>query len=119
MHTTLLRKPTFGDFTIRDPGPPADFGAPSANLRYTKARDWLVIIGGRVNAGGSQDMYNFCDQLINMPEFDGPNFSAGDAAIFRTATRISGPGNATQWVQWCMNHHIEFVAAQIRNHPAI
>jgi len=122
--TQLPRRPAFGDYTMRDPGPPADFGSPSVNLRYAKSPHWLVRIGGKVNAGASGQMHRVCQSLIGRPDFDGAQFSAGDQAIEFTAmggpgTNGPGPGGPTQWLQWCMNHHIEFTAHDIRNQPGL
>lgn len=116
---SLERRPTYSDYTIRDPSAPATFGAPSVNLRYSKSPHWLVRIGGRVNAGASKQMYKVCQDLIRRPEYDGVTFSAGDQAISDTAASSTNPGNATQWIQWCINHHIEFTVQDIRNHPAL
>jgi hypothetical protein len=115
----LPRRPTFSDYTMRDPGAPADFGEPSVNLRYTKSTYWLVRIGGRFKAGAAPQMFQVCQDLVARPDFDGANFSQGDQAIADVAAAISGPGNPQQWLQWCINHHIEFNVQTIRNHPAL
>jgi len=119
---TLQRRPAFADYTMRDPGPPADFGAPSVNLRYTKSPHWLVRVGGKVNMGASGQMHRLCQSLVARPDFDGGQFSAGDQAIVLTATggpgtNGPGPGGPREWLQWCMNHHIEFTVHDIRNQP--
>lgn len=115
----LPRKPAFADYTVRDPGAPAEFGEPSVNLRYTCQDYWLMRIGGKVKSGLSSDIFAICQSLIARPEYSGPTFSAGDAEIHLVASGLSGPGNPQQWVQWCVNHHIEFVARQIANDSAI
>jgi hypothetical protein len=120
----LPRRPAFSDYTMRDPGAPAEFGAPSVNLRYAKSPHWLVRVGGRVNTGSSGQMHRVCQSLVARPDFDGPQFSAGDQAIALTAaggpgTNGPGPGGPTQWLQWCMNHHIEFTVHDIRNQPGL
>lgn len=109
----LARTPIFSDYTMRDPGAPADFGAPSVNLRYTIQRDWLCQIGGKVSDGASGAMHDFCAQLVKRDEFCGARFSDGDAEIERVADPTEGPGNPTQWIQWCVNHHIEMVVSQL------
>lgn len=115
----LPRRPSYADYTIRDPAAPADFGSPSVNLRYAKSPYWLVSIGGKVKAGRSSQMHQVCRSLMNRTEYDGPDFSDGDLAIADTAAEILGPGNATQWLQWCINHHIEFTVQDMRNHPSL
>jgi len=109
----LPRIPTFSDYTMRDPGPPPDFGAPSVNLRYTIERDWLAQLGGKVNEGASDEMHGLCAQLIALPEYRGEGFSDGDAEVMRVSDPDEGSGNATQWIQWCANHHIEMVVHQL------
>ncbi len=115
----LVRKPAFADFTVRDPGAPAEFGAPSVNLRYARNNVWLFRIGGKVNAGHSAQMHAVCADLVGRPQFSGSVFSSGDTAIWDTASGLSGPGNSPQWVQWSVNHHLEFTVQQIAAHPSI
>jgi hypothetical protein len=115
----LSRRPTFGDYTVRAPGPPADFGQPSVNVRYTTDTNWLVRLGGKVAAGASGQMKQLCQDLINRPEYSGQQYSAGDQAFYDTAQPGAGPGNATQWVQWSVSHHLVFVTDQIQNHPSL
>ena len=119
-HSTLPRKPAFADYTIRDPGPPADGGEPSANLRYAKDTDWRVNVGGKFKQGFSTDMHTICASLVAMLQvYDGSTFSAGDDFINQVAMHIIGPGAPQQWVQWGMSHHMEFVVNQIQNHPLL
>lgn len=113
------RLPSHGDYAVRDPGAPSTFGTPSANLRYTCTDYWLVRRGRLVKQGGSTDMVNICRSLVARPEFSGATFSAGDGEIHRIATTQGSTGNAQQWIQWCMSHHFEYVADQIRNHPGL
>jgi hypothetical protein len=110
----LSRKPAFADYTTRDHGAPADGGSPSVNLRYTRANNWLVRIGGKVKDGASAQMKQVCKSLIAMKsEFDGPNYSAGDNEIYKTAQPDTGPGNPGQWVKWGISHHIVLTAAAV------
>ncbi len=115
----LPRRPSFSDFTCRDPGAPAEFGLPSVNIRYTCKKHWLFYLGRKVKGGGSSDMPKACADLIKRSEYCGSAFSAGDLAISDTANGLLGPGNATQWVQWFVNHHIEFTSQQLQSHPAL
>lgn len=110
---SIDRTPDYADYTVRDPGAPAEFGAPSVNLRYTSGDVTLFYLGGLVKKGHSIDMHAACSALCRREEFQGREFSAGDAAIADTSDRTLGPGNATQWVAWCVNHHIEHTAQQI------
>jgi hypothetical protein len=115
----LARRPAFADYTVKDPGEPADFGAPSVALRYAQKDGWLVWIGGLVKEGASQDMHAVCASLASMPEYCGQGHCAGDRAIDDTANHILGSGNATQWLQWCINHHMELTSQQIASLPAL
>jgi hypothetical protein len=110
------RLPAFGDYGIRDPGAPADFGTPSANLRYASDDYWIVRRGRLVKNAGASEMPGMCRSLLERPEWCLPPFSAGDHEIARIAASQDSTGNATQWVQWCMSHHFEFVVDQILNH---
>jgi hypothetical protein len=58
-------------------------------------------------------MHVICRDLVSRAEYSGAEFSAGDMLIYETAQAERGPGNATQWLQWCINHHIEFTVAQL------
>lgn len=115
----LPRRPAYSDYGVRDPSAPAPFGTPSANLRYTSTQVYLARRGTLVKNGGAQQMPAMCRSLIGRPEFCGSQFSAGDREIARIAASSDSSGNAQQWIQWCMSHHIEFVADQIRNHHGL
>lgn len=107
------RKPMYSDYTVRAPGPPPDFGAPSVNLRYTLDQSWLVQMGGKVSDGAAPEMHTMARELVERPQYCGPDFSAGDEEISRVTDDAEGPGSSTQWVQWCVSHHIEFVVGQL------
>jgi len=113
----IPRLPAFADYLIRDSGPAADFGDPSANLRYCKDDHWLVRVGGKHKAGGAGDMHTICADLITRTEYDGRGFSDGDTAIDDCGRRVSGSGAPQQWLQWAMNHHIAFTVGQLRSLP--
>ena len=108
----LGRKPTFADYTTRDPGGPVDGGSPSVNLRYTREKHWLVRVGGKVKEGAAPQMKQVCKSLVSMSDdYDGPDFSEGDNEIFKTAQHGTGPGNPGQWVKWGVSHHMVLTAA--------
>lgn len=112
---TLKRQPFFADYGIRDPGIPPDFGRASANLRYTLDANYFVRLGPLVKNGGAQHMHGMCKSLVQSGNFSGAEFSAGDSEIAARATTSDSSGGPQQWVQWCMNHHIEFVVDQLAN----
>lgn len=115
------RKPSFGDYGIRDTRPPAEFGSPTANIRYTTNGTYLVRRGGTlVRNGGSTDIYPICASLVKRPEYDGPQYSQGDLEIqLRSNVQATGagPGNAGNWVAWGMSHHFETAVDEIQNLP--
>lgn len=115
----LPRKPTFSDYASRCPGKPAAGGDPHVHLRYTKESKWLVYLDGTVQDGMAKNMPNICRSLVACGDYDGCTFSQGDREIHNTAFQGDAPeeksGGATQWVQWCVNHHLTFVANQLKN----
>jgi hypothetical protein len=109
----LQRDPIFSDYTMRPPGAPADFGAPSVNLRYALEDHWRVQMGGKFRDGAAPEIHTMCAQLVASQEYSGAEFSAGDEEIDRVSDDEEGPGGPTQWLQWCVSHHIEFVVEQL------
>lgn len=114
----LQRDPIFSDYTMRPPGPPAEFGAPSVNLRYALEDHWRVQMGGRFRDGAAPEIHAMCAQLVASPEYSGEEFSTGDEEIDRVSDDDEGTGGPTQWLQWCVSHHIEFVVEQLVGHGA-
>ena len=51
-------------------------------------------------------------------EFLGEDFSKGDEEIDRIADDPEETGGPTQWLQWCVSHHIEFVVHQLSHNGA-
>jgi hypothetical protein len=98
---------------MRSPGAPADFGAPSVNLRYATDNIWLVQMGGKFADGAAPEMHTMCDEIVARPEYGGSDFSAGDEEISRVTDATEGPGGPTQWLQWCLSHHVEFLVPQL------
>jgi hypothetical protein len=115
----LIRKPAFSDYGIRDPGPPAEGGRGSANLRYTTADHYIMKKGGPVAEGNAVDMIPITQSLLARPDFSGEKFSAGDKEIAKVARQVSSTGGSTEWTQWAMNHHLEFVAHQLSTHSEL
>jgi hypothetical protein len=110
---SLPRRPTYGDYAVRDYARSPSGGRASVALRYTADNYWLARIGPRIGGGGSANMKVVCQSLIQRNEYSGQTFSAGDAAIHATAQPGTGPGNAGQWISWGMNHHLVFVVQQL------
>lgn len=112
----LKRLPAYGDYGVRDTQPPAEFGSPYANIRYTSGGLFLVRRHDILfRKGGSDGIYPICTSLIARPEFSGPAFSAGDGCIATTAVEQASPGNPGSWTQWGMSHHFAVVVAEIQS----
>jgi hypothetical protein len=119
----LPRKPAFSDYATRYPGAPAEGGDPHVHLRYTQENKWLVYLDGTVQSGDAKNMPSICRRLIGHPGYSGQSFSEGDKEIFSIAYQGDASeelsGGATQWVQWCANHHLTFVAQQLQTHTGV
>jgi hypothetical protein len=109
----ISRKPIYSDYAMRAPGAPAEFGAPSVNLRYALDETWLVQMGGKHADGAAPEMHAMCAEIVAHAEYAGKEFSAGDAEISRVTDETEGPGGPTQWLEWCVSHHLEFVVDQL------
>lgn len=114
----LLRKPTFGDYGVRDTQPPADMGFPYPNIRYTSNGSFLVRRHNvLVKDGGSPGIRLICSSLLQHPAWRGQAFSEGDSRIVVNAKPQEGPGNAGNWTAWGMNHHFASVVDEIQTLP--
>jgi len=116
------RIPTFGDYTasyFESAGGDPRLLTPSANIRYTLGRSWLIVKGGPIRGpwakkyGGSDQYYSLSAKLVGLPEFMGEEFSWGDKYIARCARRQASKGNPTTWRQVAVNHHVTFVQRQV------
>jgi hypothetical protein len=82
----IVRLPTFGDYAIQHPDPPleGDESGPGqrANIRYTTDEVTLVPRGiGAVVQEGREQYRGLCCQLVEQPEYAGPDFTWGDRLI--------------------------------------
>jgi hypothetical protein len=114
----VLRKPSFGDYTIQHPiyREYTQFFSPSASIRYTLNNDWLIMRGQK----GKNSQYLANAQLLSkLPEFFGEQFSYGDAFIVEKGRDLKSKktGNATNWLMVGINHHLTCTANQIANLP--
>lgn len=83
----------------------------ASKLRYTTNDEWLVAKG---RGGQGADYHTLAKQLTSSQHFCGPTFSHGDAHIFACAGGGSHrPGSHETRVTVDVNHHIEFVLAQL------
>ncbi len=120
--------PVYSDYGICNPEI-LDFDLrmnPSANIRYTLEKTWLIVKGGgtkkKINGRMSRDFkqfYNLAQQLRTNAKFYPPQFSFGDWYIQNCRIGSKGPGNLTTWRKIGTNHHLTLVANQIANSRVI
>jgi hypothetical protein len=111
--------PTYGDYVVQHPDPPADDagGGPSmrANIRYTLAEHTLVARGrGSVIVEGREQYRELCQQLVDSGRFSGAGFSWGDAQIAGCAQGLIEPGAQNHWRGAGTSHHFRLVTQQVR-----
>jgi hypothetical protein len=112
------RLPSFSDYAIAHPAlPPEGRATILAQLRYAAPNSWLIWKGRNAFKNGFEQFYAICADLIQRPEYRGPNFSHGDGEIQQKANNVGGPGSAETWRQIGTNHHLETVLEQIANLP--
>jgi len=120
----ISRFPAFSDYCICHPDI-LDFDPsmnPSANIRYTLSKNWLIVKGGGLkrNTQGRisyhfDQFYVLAEELRSHKNYCGPNFSHGDQYIQDCSVGMKGPGNLCKWREVGTNHHLTFVAEQIAN----
>jgi hypothetical protein len=119
---SLPRAPIFGDYVIANPEPsevdPRVMRA-SASIRYTTAQSWLILKGRNLRDHGFTQFHQVSRTLVNSPEYNGRDFSWGDAYINDCATQRASTGSLTTWRKVGTSHHIAFVLNQLSNFPAI
>jgi hypothetical protein len=110
------RQASFGDYGVRCGGVPLEVARrPDPNIRYTTN---LTILTRKGTKDDGQ-MKLICADLIKRPDYSGQTFSRGDNEITQRATAPGSPNNgqAWQWIQWCMNHHLALTASQLHSLP--
>jgi len=118
----ITRFPTFSDYGICHPDL-LDFDprvhTPSAAIRYTTERGWLIIKAGSIKKHTLVQFRALSEVLRGRPEYYGDTYSWGDKYISDCADCSVGNGNLTTWRQVGTNHHITLVCNQIANSPSI
>lgn len=119
---SIPRFPTFGDYGICHPDI-LDFDprvhTPSAAIRYTIEREWLIVKAGSIKRYKMDQFRELSDTLRRRPEYYGLTYSWGDKYINECADYSVGKGNLTTWRQVGTNHHLTLVGNQIANSPSI
>lgn len=112
----IKRFPSFGDYGICHPDL-LDFDPrihrPSAAIRYTLEKDWLIIKARSLKKYKFNQFFTLSDKLRKRPEFYGSGFSWGDNYISECADCAVGCGNLMTWRQVGTNHHLTLVSEQI------
>jgi hypothetical protein len=111
VRSTLVRRPTFADYAIQHPEPPAE-GGPGmrANIRYTIDGFLLYVRGHSILEHDAQQYQQLCSMLVQHPEFSGSTYSWGDQIIADTATGKLPPKSEPQWRGAGTSHHLRLVA---------
>lgn len=124
----LTRFPAFSDYGICHPDF-LDFDLtmnPSANVRYTLLRNWLIVKGAglkkKINGRTSYDYSQFFElakRLRSDRDYFGQGYSYGDWYIYNCKRGAEGPGHLPKWREVGTNHHLTLVAEQIANSHVI
>lgn len=116
----LVRKPTFGDYTIQHPVyyEPTPGMNPSASIRYTLKDKWMIMRGQGVRGEKSKGFAQYpanAKLLSTQKEFFGANFSHGDAYIKEKGEDINTKktGTPRTWLRAGINHHLACVISQV------
>lgn len=113
-------QPIFGDYGVVNPEfmEPKDPRTmkPSAKIRYTLERNWLVVKGGSFKDDPEQ-LRSMAAYVQEQTGYCGQSFSWGDDYIAGCRTR-QGVGNLETWIRVDTSHHIEFVSRQIASRLA-
>ena len=115
---TDVRIPTFGDYVISHPkAPQLDMRLvkPSATIRYTIDKAWIILKGPNVRDNGFKQYKEHCKKLVSTSHFCGSGFSEGDGYIAACADGTGKTGNLTSWRRVGTNHHIEKLVYDISN----
>ena len=113
----LRRIPSFGDYGVVNPillDTNLKSTKPNAKIRYTVAKDWLIVKGHNVREDPKQ-YHELAKRLFISKEYIGQQFSWGDNFIAKVAERSVGCGYLPKWVTVDTNHHLTFVSEQIAN----
>ncbi|NMC46567.1 MAG: hypothetical protein GYA52_06995 [Chloroflexi bacterium] len=111
-----VRVPVFGDYAINHPEVlllDMRLVKPNASIRYSINNEWLIVKGVNVRDYGFSQYGKLCKLIIEMVEYCGPEFSAGDQYIDACANGEASTGNLTTWRWVGTNHHIEKVVRDL------
>lgn len=108
----------FGDYTIVNPADiefdPAKMNA-SAIIKYSTTDKTWICKGSKLAKGTYIQFLNLAEQIIDLTDFCGKDYSFGDNYIYIQATDSDKPGTPTTWILAGVNHHLTFVINQLSN----
>ncbi len=112
---TIGRVPVFGDYGVIHPER-VEQRTESRRLpripaiTYTTRDDFLMVRGIDLNSGDPQVVRALFQRFMDVPEWCGPTFSAGDAWIAKAAAGEINLGNWTSWKRAGENHHLTYIS---------
>lgn len=106
-----------GDYTTISPqyemlDPKITNRVTAAKIIYALSGQWFVIRGTRLFIDGNDQYFDLASEVTALPEFSGPEYSAGDKHIQSKSDRIGNPGMPGSWVRPSVNHHITLTALE-------
>jgi hypothetical protein len=107
----------YGDYTVQHPRQPDPLPrfVPSGSIRYASDTYWVVMRGEKLDnpdGPGHQQYIAQAQLLRERDEYQGADFSAGDAYIDFIANQDERTGNPSKWLQAAINHHVTLAARQ-------
>ncbi len=84
-------------------------------IRYTTDDKYILFKGKNKNLTNpiAVKFPELSARLVRSKYYYGKNFSNGDLEIYNRSNGSLGPGNGTNWVATCINHHITVVVEQL------
>lgn len=128
----LIRKPVFGDYTIRNPINNEKLLRlqSSATLKYTTEKDWKIFRGQK---GINEQYLAHANLLVTQTDyFSGRNFSFGDEYLGNKSDYLAtyidlvqkdpkkkgkGTGRTGDWIAAGISHHLALVLSQLASQP--
>lgn len=111
------RKIIFSDHTTRHPVHSVDVVsyASTPNIRYTTSDGVLITRGKASKNDVRRSQYQkLAKKLTESKKFMGDNFSAGDKFFSVVALGCVVPGNSEPYIMGNQNHHMTFIARELR-----
>lgn len=110
----LSRLPAYSDFGVEFTSNLAPRKAmPSAKLSYTTDESHYYAKGENVKKAGYKAIYPVAKTVVSSGHFKGPEFSQGDAKIWKLSLEEDSTGNAPTWKWAVADHHLEVISRQI------